>query len=123
MNENELSDRMNEIIGIAQALLAESTGLRQQVETLQITVNKLESRLIYREKVLVGWKEISQHIGLSVSQALRLVDEAFDPLPVVREGHQVIASAHALDAWKMRRRAGYRKVLRVSVQESGETPS
>ena len=128
-DESNLLAKIDELVSISKRALAESITLRQQVEALQAHVAKLEERLIYREKVLVGWKEIAGHLGWSVWHVQDLEKETEDPIPVFREGKMIYASATAIDAWRMRRRE-YRnirekKITKVVIREqaSDENPS
>lgn len=133
-------DKLDEIVGIASQLLARSVRLEALVEDLRVQVRKLDERLTYKEKVLVGWNEISLHLGYQGStQARALSRRNFDPLPVVRQGNSIIAHATALDAWKERQkdfaRSGLtfdesgslvpdgRMKVRLVPRETGETPS
>ncbi len=64
----------------------------------------LNERMTYRERVLVGWKEIAAYLGVFPNTAMAWAKEDFDPLPIEHDhqGH-VVARATALDAYKVRR--------------------
>lgn len=122
MNETELLAKMDEILSFASRTHAESVELRERVESLQRTVEELRERVTYRERVLVGWKEITEYIGYSETRAKVLAEEEFDPLPVLRENGRAVAYASALDAYKMRTRFS-RKVARLIPRKTDENPS
>jgi hypothetical protein len=121
MNGIELLAKIDELVAIATKTQAETVALRGQVERLQSDVARLNERLTYRERILVGWKEISQYVGLSPDHARIQSGLDFDPLPVRKEGANVVARATALDAWK-ERRIDYRRPKLVP-RESTEDPS
>lgn len=79
-------------------------ALAEQNATLIALVRELNERLTYREKILVGWKEIGQYLGMHAQSVYELGHAEVDPIPH-RKDHRgcVIAEATALDAWKMRR--------------------
>jgi hypothetical protein len=124
---DELLQKMNETLALVKTLHSETVVLQANVESLQRTVDDLRERLTYREKVLIGWKEIAAYFGCEAKWAQDMANESFDPLPVLREGGRVVAYATALDAYKIRRRcprnAERRKVARLVPRESGENPS
>lgn len=81
-------------------------------ERLVASIAEMNERLTYREKILVGWKEIAAYLGIQENSACNMGHEEFDPLPFEYDlGGNVIAQATALDAWKQRRarRAGMRR--------------
>jgi hypothetical protein len=121
MNEIELLAKIEELLAIAKESNARSVVLEKQVKQLQSDVVRLNERLTYRERILVGWKEISQYVGLSTDHAKVQGNLDFDPLPVRKEGANVVARATALDAWK-ERRIDYRRPKLV-LRESTEDPS
>jgi hypothetical protein len=101
MNESELQAKVDELLALVKSTHARSIVLEQQVVSLKADVAKLNERLTYREKVLVGWKEIATYLGFSQFWAQHLMNGT-DPLPISREGKSVVARASALDAWKSR---------------------
>lgn len=79
-------------------------ALAEQNATLVGLVRELNERLTYREKILVGWKEIAEYLGLHQQSAYELGREPVDPIPVeMNHKGNIVAQATALDAWKMRR--------------------
>jgi hypothetical protein len=140
MNESQFQDKLDEIAGIASQLLARSVRLESQVAELQSQVRKLDERLTYKEKILVGWKDIAAYLGYrDVARARALNARAFDPLPAVKQNGNMVAHATALDAWKERQkdfqRSGFtfdddgalvpdgRMKSKIVPRETGETPS
>jgi hypothetical protein len=121
MNEIELLAKIEELLAIAKESNARSVALEKQVKQLQTDVARLNERLTYRERILVGWKEIGKHVDLSPDHARIQSGLDFDPLPVRKEGANVVARATALDAWK-ERRIDYRRPKLVP-RESTEDPS
>lgn len=136
----EIVTKMNEILAMAKAHRAESARLRSKVEELQAQVKKLDERLTYKEKILVGWKDIATYLGYrDVARVRALNARLFDPLPAVKQGSNMIAHATALDAWKERQKDFQRSGLtfdddgllvpddrmksRLVPRETGETPS
>jgi hypothetical protein len=122
MNEAELLAKMDEVLLVAKNLQSKVATLEANVESLQRTVEDLRERVTYRERVLVGWKEITAYLGYSETRAKVLAEEEFDPLPVLRENGRAVAYASALDAYKMRTRFS-RKVARLIPRENDEHPS
>jgi hypothetical protein len=122
MNVDELTAKMDEILSWAKRTHLEVLDLRDKAESLQRTVDDLQERLTYREKVLVGWKEIAMHLECDPAWAQKMAAEPFDPLPVLREDRHVVAFASALDAHRIRRRSPHnaekRKVMRLVPRES-----
>lgn len=122
-NIDDLMSKMEEVLAVTKASLAKSIALEEQVESLKREVSALHDRLTYREKVIVGWKEIATYCGYeSVSWAQERARESFDRLPVLQEGNRIVAFASALDAYKARRLAT-RKVARLVPRETEENPS
>lgn len=73
-------------------------------ERLAAGLAELNERMTYREKILVGWKEIAAYLGMVEQSAYNLGREPVDPIPFRRDHRGcVIAEATALDAWKQRR--------------------
>jgi hypothetical protein len=79
-------------------------ALIEQNSLLVTLVRELVERVTYREKILVGWKEIGAYLGVHEQSAHNMGREEVDPLPYDHDfGGHVFAMATALDAWKMRR--------------------
>lgn len=78
--------------------------LLEAITALQAQVAEVREKLTYREKILVGWKDIGQHVGYSADHAQELSKDPFDPLPVWHRGGFTESSATMLDAWLFRRR-------------------
>lgn len=127
MNIDDLNAKMDEILSVAKSLHAETIDLRSNVESLQRTVVDLQERLTYREKILVGWKEIATHIDVDPRWAQEMAKEPFHPLPVFREHGRIVAYATMLDAHKLHHRAPYvaetRKAMRLVPRETDEPMS
>jgi hypothetical protein len=87
-----------------EALEQKINQLLAQNERLLKLVVDLNERLTYRERVLVGWKEIAEYLGVFPTTAMQWSKEAVDPLPHDHEHRgNVVARATALDAYKVRR--------------------
>lgn len=122
MNESELMAKLDEAVSLVKRLHAETIELKSNVEELHRKVDKLDERLTYREKVLVGWKEIADYIDTTTKSAQAWADESFDPLPVHKREGRVFALATALDAYAERRKT-IRKVPRYAPRSTTENPS
>lgn len=118
MNIDDLMEKMDEAISLARGLHAKSDLLQSEVESLRAEVADLRERLTYRERVLVGWREIAKYMGyLDPASARDRAREPIDPLPVWREnGRTVCAFATALDAYKARHRE-LRLVAKFDIDE------
>lgn len=75
-----------------------------KIEDLERKIALLDERLTYREKVLVGWKQIADYLGVDATRTIFVYkNDPDDPLPV--QYHftgNVVALASALDAWRQR---------------------
>ena len=127
MNIDDLNAKMDEILSVAKSLYVKTNDLQANVESLQRTVVDLQERLTYREKILVGWKEIATHIDVDPRWAQEMAKEPFHPLPVFREHGRIVAYASMLDAHKLHHRTPYvaetRKAMRLVPRETDEPMS
>lgn len=104
MNESEFRSKLDEIVEVASKLLIHSQHLEIQIEDLRSQVKRLDERLSYKERILVGWNEIGKYLGCTSRWALEMHRRNFDPLPTAKQCNVVVAHATALDAWKERQK-------------------
>lgn len=87
---------------VLRALLVKIDSLESEVRAGREETAALRERLEYRDKVLVGWSAIGEHLGFTKKWAEGLGHLDVDPIPHEKRGLYVTARASALDAWKDR---------------------
>lgn len=128
MSDENPYEKIDEILSFAKSLSVRVSELQTSVESLKREVEDLHERQTYRERVLIGWKEIAAYMGVTERYAQELANLPFDRLPVLKEYGRAVAFATALDAHRLRHRNPLveqerRKVVRLVPRESDENPS
>lgn len=78
-------------------LLEELTALRREVA-------EVREKLVYREHVFVGWKQVADYLGYSEDHVKALGQDPVDPIPYRHNGGFIEVERSMLDRWAYRRR-------------------
>lgn len=93
--------------GVAQKVLEELSAMRRELA-------EVREKLVYREQIFVGWKDIAAYLKLSEDHCKELGQAGPMPIPHLHEGGRVVARRSELDLWlTYRRKPAQRRLARV----------